>query len=418
MANIHALQDFVTVEISPVCTVSNGNLGETASLAKNDDFNVNLRKEFRPIFRTMAVFGLYYTPRSWHTEDANDGSGNPYAILLQRLYCHVIQILIFFNAVKSTIGLFYVEPRLFAMQITATVWWLLCAINCLVWYYICSTDKLPALFDLWQTHCQSSPKSRCFETALSNAFVRQRKWLFYGAAMSFIVFDTVFPIFARVGPVQELRNDTNFMVEPSFEPYLVWDIVLIVSMFWANGAFVLPPAFLLLCCSLIAKQFSQFTEKFRRCMTNESRFNGCLIALRRQHQYLSKVVLVLDDAFSFYLAVTFGAIIVLACFQTYQLVVEQGFNSFFTVFLGVFWLVIEYIQFALIGTLTAQVHKKVSKSLNKQLHPSDCMLLVINFHSDETLCIQVIYFYGIFRHMKSSTISMISVYLGFKILKS
>ena len=88
-------------------------------------------------------------------------------------------------------------------------------------------------------------------------------------------------------------------------------------------------------------------------------FEEYLVSLRRQHQHLAKAVFVVDDAFSFYLAVTFGTLIMLACFQMYQLVIAGDYKSDSSYLMTAMFLCFASVMFAVIGILTALVHDKV-----------------------------------------------------------
>ena len=352
------------VTTTPVFFLSKANVDKASSVDNDNDDDdknsVNLRDVYRPIFRMMAVFGVYHTPKSWRKQDGSDGTGDSYTTILQRFYCRLIQLFLFLNSIRSTIGLWYVEQRLLAMQIVVSLWLFHCTSNAFIWYRICTTDKLPALFDLWQNHCQSSPNSRVFGTSLNIGSVRRRRFVIFGTALFYTISNILFCGFARFGPIEALRNDTTFLVEPLFsEPFIIWELIAQTCTLFASVAFFIPPAFLILYCSLVTKQFSQFTEKFNHCISHESKFNGCLMSLRRQHQYLSKVVFALDDAFNFYLAVVFGAMILLACFMMYQLAVVRSFNSLLVIFLALFWLSVICMKFGFVGGLLANLNEKV-----------------------------------------------------------
>ena len=224
--------------------------------------------------------------------------------------------------------------------------------------------------------------SRMFGTSIDVGCIRRRKRLIFGTSICFIITNSLFVGFARLGPVQTLRNDTYFMVapRPTIGPILVWDIISVISIIIASAAFVLPPVSLLILCSIIGYQFQKFTERFAKCMKQESNFKGCLIALRRQHQYLSKTVFVIDDAFGFYLAVSLGTVIIMACFIMYQLVVAQSnLSNPITVLMLVFWLGVSSMKFALIGILTAQVHEKVQYHFLRSINFSLTLVLPRHF---------------------------------------
>ena len=250
-----------------------------------------------------------------------------------------------------------------AMQITFTAWFSLSAINASIWYFICSKDNLPKIVNLWQNSCQSSCQSKLLGTSVNVRFARRKIKILFGGALALIVINTLLIASCRFSPSETIRNDTIFMVAPTTEPIVLWDIVMVISGLFGTAAYVLPPAFIMILCSILSHQFKRFTNKYVSCIrgnNDESRFQGCLISLRRQHQFLAKAVFVIDGTFSFYLAVTFGALIIMACFLMYQLVVAHNFSNVFSSLLIIFWLIVLASKFALLGIVTAQLHEKVT----------------------------------------------------------
>ncbi|XP_072050935.1 uncharacterized protein [Amphiura filiformis] len=351
MAKIHIGLPEEVVVIDITQAPNNGNLPE-----EDDNDDVNLRREFRYIFKVMAILGLYHTPKSWRKSEMA-GNLNDTLHRLHRFYCLFIQIILYLNGIRTLVGFWFVENRLIAMQIVAGTYWFLGAVTSSIWYHICNTDKLPEIFSMWQTNCQSSKMSQCFGTSINIGFIRRKRTIIFGGAIAYIVLNTLSCAFAILGPIQSLRNDTYFMVAPTTEPVLAYELVAVSSFIFINGAFTLPPTVLLILCSIISQQFVLFTERFQLTITDFGKFKGCLIALRRQHQYLSKATFILDDAFSFYLAVIFGAVIIINSFVMYQLVVAKSFDNTFSLLLIVFWFLIMSIKFWLIGVIIARLHE-------------------------------------------------------------
>ena len=346
MAKIQIPKDTVTIDMELITT--------NKQHVEVKDAKCDLKHELRYVLRLMAAFGLYYPPNKWRK------SGKCFQ-RTQRIYCLLIQLLLWLNVLKTITGLWVVD-KIMAMQITMCAWWFLCAANSSIWFYICSTDKLPNIVNLWQTHCQSSTDSHTFGTSVDVKFVRRRILIILLCVLSFMVANISFPVFTRLTPIEFIRNDTNFLVVPTTEPIIVWEVIFIFSHVFVNGAFTFPLAFYLIICSILSNQFTKFSTKFMTSINPDDRkFKGCLVALRRQHQHLAKAVFVVDDAFSFYLAVTFGTLIMLACFEMYQLVVADDYKSFIGYSMTAMFFCTVSTKFAVVGILTAQVHNKVKK---------------------------------------------------------
>ncbi len=319
--------------------------------------DVNLRYELRHFIRVMGVFGLYHTPKSW--QESNPHSLYRYLHRAHRIYCVAILALLFLNGVKTVIGIWYSNGDYLALQVTLSGYWFQCAANTAIWLYICCHDQLPEIFDFWQRHCQSSRESKVFGTSIGYPCIRRRIRITLTLTVVLITFASVTSIAARFSPYESFRNDTEFMILPAFEPEIVLELNLLIAGCYASAAFFLPISFIVIMCTILSYQFSQLTRIFTKFMTDNDRFKLCLISLRRQHQYLSKALFLLDGSFSFYLAVTFGASIVIACFQMYQLVVANNFASVMATLMMIFWLSMVSLQFCFNGAMTAQVHDKV-----------------------------------------------------------
>ena len=323
---------------------------------KDDAFN--LKYELRFVLRTMALFGLCFTPKKWQKSGALGKLYYP----AHRVYCLAIIVLYIFSAVKLVVGI-VLYNNVMALQITFAAWFSLSAINASIWYFICSKDDLPKIVNLWQNSCQSSRQSKLLRTSVNVRFARRTIKLLFGGALAITVINTFLIAGCRFSPFETIRNDTIFMVAPTTEPIILWDVVMVISSLFGTAAYVFPPAFIMIICSLLSHQFKRFTSKYIsdiRSNTDESRFQGCLISLRRQHQFLSKAVFAIDGTFSFYLAATFGTLIIMACFLMYQLVVARTLSNLFLTIMMIFWFIVIASKFALVGIATAQLHEKVT----------------------------------------------------------
>ena len=328
---------------------------------KAEDFN--LERELRLLHRTMAVFGMYFAPK---TPGSSRGLRDVITRYSQQLYCIVIQVLLWLNGFRLIISFWFgdelcLDPKFTPIKIMMCAWCFQCALNNSIWYHLCSTRKLHHLFRYWQERCQSSNASRMMGTCMEVSWIRRRIRLISGGCIAVTVFNSMIFVFTRFGPFEALANDTCPIVAPFPKGHYFWETTFVVIQTYASCAFMLPVGLFLIICIIINRQFEMFTERFKKCINYDGAAKLCLAMLRRQHQYLAKAVLIADNAFSFYLAVTITATLFIACFGMYQVVIAQNFESVMTLAIIVFWMVIVSMIFGIIGIFASQVYDKVSR---------------------------------------------------------
>ena len=324
----------------------------------NEDFN--LAHELRHIFRALGVFGMYCTPAAWIKADSRMSQGVRFRQFLQHIYCWFVQLLLWFNGIRFVAGSWYTEDRLQAMNIMISAWNLQSAAYCSTWYYIICTNKLPEILDLWQSICQSSKEGKAYGTSVKLTSIRRVVYALLGLCIGFIIVDFAAPVFMYFGPIEALRNDSTHLIEPFSNTGLGVQIALFSIFIFTNAAYCLPTSILLLLSLLYSHQFQKITKTFTCNITSEGKFQGCLTRLRCQHQYLAKLVLLTDDAFSFYLAVTVVCTLFSACFGMYQLVIaSSGINIMTKIIIG-FWIVIVTGNFLVISGICARLNEDVS----------------------------------------------------------
>ena len=321
----------------------------------NEDFN--LAHELRHIFRALGVFGMYCTPSAWIKADSR---GARFRQHMQHIYCWFVQLLLWFNGIRCVAGSWYVEDRLQAMNIVVCSWNLQSAAYCSTWYYIICTNKLPNILDLWQCICQSTEEGRVYGTSVERTCIRRMVYVILGLCIFFIIVDFAPILFIYFGPIEALRNDSTFLIEPFSNVGFGVEIALISILLFANAAYSLPTAILLLLCLIYSHQFQNVTKMFTSNITREGKFKECLARLRCQHQYLAKLVLLTDDAFSFYLAVTIVCTLFSACFGMYQLVIASDEIYIVTQIMIGFWIVIITGNFLVISGVCARLNEDVS----------------------------------------------------------
>ncbi|XP_072016931.1 uncharacterized protein [Amphiura filiformis] len=329
---------------------------------KNED-DFSLAHELRHFFRMMGIFGLYYTPKSWQKRSCTS-NWNLFLYKMHQTYCFLIQLILWLNCIRIIVGFWVgdeasLQYKFIALKITFSIWNFQSAVNATIWYCLCATDKLPNIIDMWQTYCQSSYSSQLFGTSLPAKCVRKSIRVVLAIASCIIFMNMATPIFSMVGPIESLRNDSRFILTPFSIEDDLWVATLIPVFIFSNAAFVYPLALFVVICVIITYQYQELSKYFNASIGKDGKFSKCLIGLRRQHQYLSKIVFLMDDAFSFYLAVTVAANITLACFSLYTLLIADALTNFLAKCLMSFWVVGVCINFAILGCFAAQVNEKV-----------------------------------------------------------
>ena len=317
----------------------------------------NLAHELRHIFRALGVFGMYRTPEAWIKADSSGARFRQYA---QRFYCWFVQLLLWFNGIRSVAASWYIEDRLQAMNIMVSAWHLQSAAYCSTWYHIICTDKLPKILDLWQCICQSSEEGRVYGTSVQITCVRRTVFVFLGLCIFFIIADSTPMMFIYFGPIEALRNDSTHFIEPFSNAGLGVEIALLSILIFTNAAYCLPTSILLILCLFYSHQFQNVTKMFNSNITSEGKFKGCLTRLRCLHQYLAKLILLTDDAFSFYLAVTVVCTLFSTCFGMYQLVIASDEINIITRIMIGFWVVVISGNFLVISGISARLNEDVS----------------------------------------------------------
>ena len=313
-------QDDVKYEMATCTTTTEKQTYESNSQGRNEEDNkeYNLAHELRHVIRLLRVFGMYCTPEAWINTDLQGARFRQHA---QHLYCWIVQLALWFNGVRFLVACWYVESRLQSLNIMLCAWNFQSAVYCSTWYYVNCSEKLHKIFDLWQRICQDSGEGRLYcITDKMMSCLRRSVYILSGLCIFVIVANVTVIGFSVFGPIEAFRND-SILHEP-FPPGTGIHITSLIIFSFANAAYVLPSSILLLLCLTYSLQFQNITKMFTAHISAEGKFERCLTRLRCQHQYLAKLVLLTDDAFSFYLAVTVVCTFFSACFGIYQLVVS------------------------------------------------------------------------------------------------
>ena len=149
MSEAYALQQVTTAKVNRVNPLRKDGMEERK--------NFRLEHELRLIFRTMGVFGIYHTPKRWLSDDKTTWVYRLH--LPHKFYCLVMSLLLWFNVLRMLYDIIK-TPYLNPTQLCYEAFFVECALNSTIWYYICSTDRLPDCIQFWHEYCQSSKDSK------------------------------------------------------------------------------------------------------------------------------------------------------------------------------------------------------------------------------------------------------------------
>lgn len=139
------------------------------------DVDLRLEYELRHLFRLMGTFGLFH-----HSKNTSGLSSDYWQACLGRLqtiYCIIVQMILWLNVIRSIVGVVWTDedtPSFSILAFIYFVWVTNGAINCSIWYWICSSRNLDNILAYWQNFCQSSEASFQLDTRLELGWVRKR----------------------------------------------------------------------------------------------------------------------------------------------------------------------------------------------------------------------------------------------------
>ena len=316
---------------------------------------MNLRRELKPFLRAMGVFGMYHTPKRWLEETPTWKTRLHY---LHKCYCLAMQFLLWFNVIRTLTAIWITDnladPLSISARLTTASWLLVCSISGSVWFYICCTDKLPKMVQFWQEFCQSSDDSTTLGISLDASWIRRRVQVL----LCFCIIFTACNVSIMTASIYG-NNGSSIYYDPFRNTGLTIQVpLLILTAVVDTAAFLLPIMIFIIFCMIFDRQFKMLTKTFASCLTEKGEVNKDVILFRRQHLYLSKLLFLADDVFSFYLACSASIYLFFICFQLFQLVIAKTPLPI-PASLVWGWLLVVSVVFGLITVCAAQVHDKV-----------------------------------------------------------
>ena len=344
MSEVHALRQVTTVKVNRVNPLRK----DSMEVKKN----FRLAHELRPILRTMGVFGIYHTPKRWLGDDKSTWRYRLH--LLHKCYCLVMQLLLWFNVVRMLYDILK-TPHLDPVQLSYEAFFVECALNSTIWYYICSTDRLPDCIQFWQEYCQSSKDSKNLGISLDVSWLRRRLRVALCICIFTIAFNLINTTLTLYGPQQFPVSFTNSSYDPLRDP----GNFLVISTVFDSAAFAFPMAIFVIFCLIFVRQFRKLTDDFISPIIKKGDLQKDIILYRRQHQYMSKAVFLVDQIFSFYLAVLASIHLVFVFFTLYHVLILQSIPNAYLVTLMTCWMVFMCVTFGLVTVSASQVLEKV-----------------------------------------------------------
>lgn len=364
MAKIHTMEEPQITNTMDSNTPVRPIHAENQVVESDGKSDLGLASELKPLFRTMSIFGLYHTPKRW--QESRTSSKAKLLYSFQKFYCVLIQIVLWLQAFRMIISLWVgdepsLDPKWTTLEFIGGLYFLQCAINSTLWFYICCTDQLPNAVSYWEKFCHSSRlTNNMLNKSLDATWIQRRIRILLGGGIFIIINYTVTIAVCTFGPIESLKNDTLFLTAPFTTYGHAWKVpTMIVTSLFNSTAFYFPIAVFVIFCMIHSRQFKTLTDTFNSFLTEDGKMTQNLLLFRRQHQYLCKSVQQTDQVFSFYLASKTCTIFTLLCFGLFQLVIEKSLPSQLAVIILASWMTLFTVYYAIVAVFAALVHEKV-----------------------------------------------------------
>ena len=364
--------DFLTMAtIQPVQRTSS-NVVDTHGLHNDNAVpkGINLAHEMRYLFRAMGVVGMYHTPKGWLEPTSSTLSNSLH--LLHKFYCILMQIYVWSDAIRMSIGVFNgddvtVSGTNYYTLSNLIVWlyYLQAAVNVNIFYYICSSDCLAKCIDYWQTYCELSHSDKTASSiSLSSTWFRRRMWMITVIILfTFMSCNLVAIGVDILSKIEAVHNDT-YKDAPLFSTdSLVWKVFIQhISLVYTSLAYFCPLIIIIIFCITFSHQYELLTQSFVSTMVSSDDIKQYLNLFRIRHQQLCKSVFLADRTFSFYLATLTCSNICMLCFCLFQIVIKDK-RSVGSVHLSttlLTYMIVLTILYLIVSVFAARLHDNVS----------------------------------------------------------
>lgn len=324
----------------------------------------------RPLYLSLAIFGLYHTPKHSQVEpakDTGDQNTNPPRILPKaiRFYCIFICCLMSLSVIRYLpsfwVGVDFI-PDLTAHRIVNVIWTIENAVNSLVLFVFFEQKNHFERHEKQYISVTTDSISKRLKTNPRTEHVKRHIIRATIAGWMVVLFNTGFIIFLFFSDFSPKL--AYVMCNPLSCHSLAVKILMCLFMFFSTGVWIFPAVLHYSLTSGIATQFQELYDVIDNTALEDcpNRFET-LKCVRYKHLKLCKMVETVDQSLSYYIANVYLLNIGNACFIIYEMIHEISNDpNVPEIVISSFWLAACFLVPFITSVNSANVHEKVQLS--------------------------------------------------------
>ncbi|XP_067682839.1 gustatory receptor family protein 3-like [Haliotis asinina] len=343
--------------------------GITFSERQNSKKYITIEEKMKPLLMSMKLFGMYFDPKQGDNAPGQLQNGRkriPTRILSfigHRLYCYIVLILLWFNFVRSVVGIFPPNETL-PFRILMTSWYLQCTLSVTVIVFSCQRlGHLRSFYNYWDSLFKNNVTNQ-----IGCGFKCPVKYLLLatsgGWMLFFINIAAVFTV--SFGNLSTSKFFLGVIVRPFPEEQWAIALQLILHVI-GTGAWIFPVIFVVVVSRIIKDQFLIFGQVLsKQIQEADDHIPHRLPELRSRYTQLCQAVIIINRPFKWILGISFFLQVFLACFISYQII--NGSHEAFTTFANSFWLGGCFLIIILLTRSSSDVHEAAHSLLEDIFH--------------------------------------------------
>ncbi|XP_077861572.1 uncharacterized protein LOC144341998, partial [Saccoglossus kowalevskii] len=311
---------------------------------------ISFYKLLKPLFRVMAICGLYRQSTSMSTKS-----------LASTVYGGVVVTLIWGNFIRSTAAIWVetdLPTEIFITRVIACAGLIQCACNASVCFQLCFTNKYQTFFQQFERNCQSR-FSYYLGMQLDAQWLKKVVMSVLTVSVIFCVVNVTSSYIFTYGPFKASPNVTLniFMAPFDTSSHVLIQVMIHITFIFTSAVWIFPISLFCVICLQLSRQFRELKTIISKATQKDGTIKMCLEIIRREHQHLSRSVRHANDLFSLMVLVNIGSNLPLICFLLYELiVVSYPFGLFLNIII-VFWLLITCTMVGIVSWFGAMLHE-------------------------------------------------------------
>ncbi|XP_071080687.1 uncharacterized protein [Haliotis cracherodii] len=312
-------------------------ISDGKNIANNYKF-ITIDERMKPLLVSMKLFGIYFDP--WQGRNTLGQSPNVdkrtstrlQTFFSHRLYCYMVLLLLWFNFVRCSVGIFPLNESL-PLRIILSSWYLQCSFNATIMVVSCQRlSHLRSFYKHWNILFNNNNVTKEIDCGIKYPMKYLKVATSGGWAFFFVTIAAVFAI--SLGNLSKLFLDD--IVRPF--PKNPWTITLsLILLIFDTGAWVFPVIFVIVVSRVIKDQFLRLGQILSKQIKEaDNHIPDSLPELRSHYTQLCQTVDIINRTFKWILGLSFFLQVFLACFVSYQMI--NGPKEMFTTFTYSYWL--------------------------------------------------------------------------------